>query len=176
MKLLLQTVKSDQTENGSWSSWPGSRPPILGNSDETVTELAVLAVMPAATSGDNEAKVVRDKGVKWLNETKSEDDPQSIALRLVLFTRLGRPTDEWRPLAQNIKERQNADGGWSQAKGLASDAWATGQLLYAWSFHAGIKPGDPVIGGQDFLIRTQRLRWLLANDLAADRARRQGVN
>ena len=28
LKLLWQTVKSDQTEKGSWSSWPETRPPI----------------------------------------------------------------------------------------------------------------------------------------------------
>ena len=44
LKLLLKTVKSDQTENGSWSSWPETRPPIFGNSDESMTALATLAV------------------------------------------------------------------------------------------------------------------------------------
>src|SRR5262245_37511054 len=35
MKLLLKTVTGEQTDNGSWSTWPESRLPILGNSDET---------------------------------------------------------------------------------------------------------------------------------------------
>jgi hypothetical protein len=53
-------------------------------------------------------------------------------------------------------ERQNADGGWSQTKDMASDAWATGQALYALA-HAGIKPDEPVIKrGHAFLIRMQR--------------------
>ena len=56
MKLLLQTVKSDQTENGSWSAWPETRPPIFGNSDESMTALATLAVMPAAAAGDDSAR------------------------------------------------------------------------------------------------------------------------
>jgi hypothetical protein len=45
--LLLKTVASDQTENGSWSSWPETRPPIFGNSDDSMTALATLAVLPA---------------------------------------------------------------------------------------------------------------------------------
>ena len=58
-------------------------------------------------------------------------------------------------MISRIKERQNADGGWSQAKDLASDAWATGQALYALA-HAGIKPEDPAIArAQAFLIKTQ---------------------
>ena len=149
-------MKSDQTENGSWSAWPETRPPIFGNSDESMTALATLAVMPAAATGDESAKAVRDKGIQWLAETKTDDDPQSIAMRLVLWQRLGRPAEEWEPLVRRIKERQNADGGWSQTKDMASDAWATGQALYALA-HAGIKPDEPVIArAQAFLIKTQR--------------------
>ena len=118
--------------------------------------LATLAVMPAAASGDASAKAVRDKGIRWLSETKSDADPQSIAMRLVLWTRLGRPAREWEPLVQQIKERQNTDGGWSQTKAMASDAWATGQALYALG-HVGVKPDEPVIArAHAFLIKTQR--------------------
>jgi hypothetical protein len=156
MKRLLETVRSEQTEDGSWSAWPETRPPIMGESDESMTALATLAVLPTATTGDDAAKAVRDKGVRWLAETKTDDDPQSIAIRLVLWRRLGRPAREWEPLVRRIIERQNADGGWSQAKDMASDAWATGQALYALA-HAGIKSDDPVIArAHAFLIETQR--------------------
>src|SRR5262245_46941627 len=60
LKLLRTTVKSDQTENGSWASWPETRPPIFGNSDESMTALATLALLPAA-AGDETSKAVRDK-------------------------------------------------------------------------------------------------------------------
>jgi hypothetical protein len=30
-------------------------------------------------------------------------------------------------MAEHNKERLNADGGWSQTKNMASNAWATGQ-------------------------------------------------
>jgi len=156
LKLLLTTVKGDQIENGSWASWPETRPPIFGNSDERATALATLALLPAAATGDDSAKVARDKGVQWLADTKTDDDPQSIALRLVLWQRIGRPAEEWEPLAKRIQSRQNVDGGWSQAEELPSDAWATGQALYALA-HAGFKPDNPAISrGHAFLIKTQR--------------------
>ena len=156
LKRLLETVKGDQTQDGAWSSWPETRPPIFGNSDESMTALATLAVLPAAASGDPGAKTVRDKGVRWLSDTKTDQDPQSTALRLVLWQRLGRPAEEWKPLVERIRERQNADGGWSQSKDMPSDAWATGQALYALA-HAGIKADEPVIAhAHAFLIRTQR--------------------
>jgi hypothetical protein len=47
LKLLWETVKSDQTEKGSWFAWPETRPPIFGNSDDSMTALATLAVLPA---------------------------------------------------------------------------------------------------------------------------------
>lgn len=156
LKLLLKTVQAEQTENGSWSTWPETRPPLFGKSDESLTALATLAVLPAAAAGDKHAIATRDKAIKWLAETKSDDDPQSIALRLVLWKRLNRPAKECEPLVKSIKDRQNADGGWSQAKDMASDGWATGQALYALA-HAGIKPSEAAIArGQAFLIKTQR--------------------
>jgi len=156
LSLLWSTVKSDQTETGAWASWPETRPPIFGNSDDSMTALATLAILPAATSGDNEARAALDQGVKWLTETKCDDDPQSVAMRLVLWRRLGRPVEEWQPLVRLIQERQDPDGGWSQAQDMASDAWATGQALYALA-HAGIRPDDPVIArARAFLIATQR--------------------
>jgi hypothetical protein len=153
---LLETVKADQTEDGSWSAWPDTRPPIFGDSDESMTALAALALLPHAASGDETARAAREKAVRWLSETKSDDDPQSLAMRLVLWKRLGRPDEESSPLVERIKDRQNADGGWSQAAGMPSDAWATGQALYALA-HAGLTADDPAIArGQSFLVQTQR--------------------
>ncbi len=156
LKRLLATVKEDQTANGSWSAWPETRPPIFGDSHETMTALATLAVLPAAAAGDDSAKAARDQGLRWLSDAKSDDDPQSLAIRLILWRRLGRPAEEWEPLVRRITERQNTDGGWSQAKGMNSDAWATGQALYALA-HGGIQPNEPAIArAQAFLIKTQR--------------------
>jgi hypothetical protein len=155
LKLMLTTVKDDQIENGSWASWPETRPPIFGHSDERATASATLALL-AAEPDDEQAKAARDKGIQWLLETKTDGDPQSLALRLVLWQRLGRPTAEWESLSKQIQSRQNADGGWSQADDMPSDAWATGQALYALA-HAGLEPGDAVISGaHEFLVKNQR--------------------
>ena len=156
MNLLLQTVKNDQIENGSWASWPGSRPPLFGHSDERATVTSVLAILPAAFAGDQAAITARDKGMKWLIETKTDDDPQSVALRVVLWQRLGRPKVEIEPLVLRIRGRQNSDGGWSQTPDMPSDAWATGQAIYALA-HAGLNGEDSAIErAQAFLFNTQR--------------------
>src|SRR5262249_22857157 len=74
LKRLLETVKGDQTEDGSWSAWPETRPPIFGASDESMTALATLALLPAAAAGDASARAVRDRRVRWLAGTRSEDE------------------------------------------------------------------------------------------------------
>jgi squalene-hopene/tetraprenyl-beta-curcumene cyclase len=156
LNLMLQTVREDQTENGSWVAWPETRPPIFGGSDDSMTALATLALVPAAASGGETMKQALDKAVKWLVETSTDDDPQSVAMRLVVWTRLNRPADEREVLVRRIRERQNDDGGWNQAADTASDAWATGQALYALA-HAGIKSDDEVVKrAQSFLVSTQR--------------------
>jgi squalene-hopene/tetraprenyl-beta-curcumene cyclase len=156
LQLLLSTVKSDQVDSGAWASWPETRPPIFGNSDERTTAQAVLALLPAAAAGDESARAARDRGVAWLDAAKTDDDPQSVAMRLVLWQRMGRGSEHCEPLAKHILERQNADGGWSQTTDMPSDAWATGQALYALA-HAGRSSGDDAIRrGQAFLVSTQR--------------------
>jgi squalene-hopene/tetraprenyl-beta-curcumene cyclase len=155
-KLLLTTVKADQTGDGSWSAWPETRPPIFPHSDECATVLAALTLLSAATAGDAEAVAARDRGVQWLADHPTDGDPQSVALRVILWHRLQRPAAESQPWVELIRSRQNADGGWSQASDMPSDAWATGQALYALAV-AGTQADDPVVlRGQQFLTATQR--------------------
>ncbi len=155
LKRMLETIRNDQLENGSWASWPETRPPIFGNSDDSMTALATLALQACADQ-DTLVKAARDNGVKWLTETKSDDDPQSIAMRLVLWKRLDKPQTEIDLLARKIRERQRNDGGWSQSQDMGSDAWATGQALYALA-HAGLTSENAaVVRGHQFLIQTQR--------------------
>ncbi len=155
IKLLLQTVKGDQVEDGRWVSWPETRPPIFGNSDERATLVATLA-LSGASNEDREAAAARDRAVAWLAATKSDGDPQSMALRMVLWQRLGRGSDEVAELAGQIVARQRTDGGWSQTDTMASDAWATGQALYALA-HAGFAADQPAVrSGQAFLVGNQR--------------------
>ena len=51
---------------------------------------------------------------------------------------------------------QRADGGWGQLAGLDSDAYATGQSLYALMEGGKVSASDPALRrGIDFLLRTQ---------------------
>src|SRR5262245_55263553 len=61
------------------------------------------------------------------------------------------------PLVKKLRGAQNADGGWGQTgEAKKSDAYATGQALYALA-EAGAGPGDAAVRrGASFLVRAQR--------------------
>ena len=122
-----------------------------------LTTLALLALSaPNAPDMGKEGKTAREKALKWLRAAKLDDELQAAALRLILWRRLGSPATEWEPLVKKLRGAQNADGGWGQTKKAKSDAYATGQALYALA-EAGVKPGDDAVRkAQAFLAGTQR--------------------
>jgi hypothetical protein len=51
---------------------------------------------------------------------------------------------------------QHDDGGWSQMPGMQTDAYATGQAMFALAIAGKMSPSDPVYQkGVDYLLRTQ---------------------
>lgn len=156
LQRFWKTIRDDQLDDGSWSAWPETRPPMFGPSDDSMTALAALALQTAGQGRDVASEKAVQRGADWLLKTKPDDELQSAALRLVLLRRLNRPDEECRPLVERILSQQKPDGGWSQAPDLPGDAWATGQALYALA-HADIKAGHPAVDrARALLIGTQR--------------------
>lgn len=155
LKKLLASIVSDQNQDGSWKLSYEFRP--IGSSPETLTTLALLALFaPDAPDMGLEGKMAREKGLQWLQAASGDQEPQATALRLVLWRRLGLPAREWETLVQKLRDVQNADGEWGQTKEAKSDAYATGQALYALA-GAGVKPDDETVRkAQAFLVKTQR--------------------
>ena len=58
------------------------------------------------------------------------------------------------PAAAKLASVQRADGGWAQLDTLSSDAYATGQVLYA-LYTAKALSGNPLNKAVSFLIQTQ---------------------
>ena len=143
LKTMLSLVIGDQDKDGAWRLMYIWEP--HGSTPDVMTALALLALSaPNAPDLGAEGKTAREKGLKWLAATPPADTPQADGLRLVLLKRLGRPPAEWEPLLIKLLARQNADGGWGQAARMKSDAFATGQALYALA-EAGRKPDDPAV-------------------------------
>ena len=155
LKKLLTSVLNDQGKDGSWKRVNESRP--ILSSPDTLTMLALLA-LTASNAPDlgTDGVTAREKALQWLQTAKPDGELQPVALRVILWRRLGRPGSEWEPLVQQIRSVQNKDGGWSQIKNAKSDAYATGQALYALA-EARVKPGDEALRrARDYLCKTQR--------------------
>lgn len=154
VRRMLSAVIEEQREDGSWRLSSPWRP--IGSSPEVMTTLALLALSaPNAPDMGQSGKAAAQKGLKWLEGSQPGDDPQAIAMRLLLWNRLGRKSADRSPLVDQIRRAQNLDGGWGQAKGARSDAFATGQALFV-LMEVGTQPGDDAIRkAQAFLTKTQ---------------------
>jgi hypothetical protein len=148
-----------QREDGAWQSPPPKNGPApTWESDETIALLALLAWQPAAADAReaSTAHTGREKALAWLNSTKPTDTTQALTLHLLLEARRGAPEKQLRLRIDRLLAGQNPDGGWRQTGDLPSDAYATGQALYALSF-AGVKGDSPEIQrAVSFLATTQR--------------------
>ena len=87
----------------------------------------------------------------------SASTAEDRSLQLLGLAWGGADAPQLRTLARAIVGTQRADGGWAQRDELASDAYATGQTLFALASAAGVGPGDAAFQrGVQFLLSTQR--------------------
>jgi squalene cyclase len=75
---------------------------------------------------------------------------------LLLATRSGKPRETVQTTIEELLALERADGGWSQTvPEPKSDAFATGQTLYALSLAGYTAERDEIKRGIDFLVATQ---------------------
>jgi N-acyl-D-amino-acid deacylase len=121
--------------------------------------LALLAWEPYAPADAKEAAAAsasREKTLAWLSKTTPTETTQALTLRLLLDARRRAPEKQLKLGIDGLLARQNPDGGWRQVNDLPSDAYATGQALYALSF-AGVASDRPEIQrAVSFLVAAQR--------------------
>lgn len=146
---LQSYLLATQASDGSWTHG-GGRAPIL-ESRPVLSLMTLLALDPS----DPPARAVIDQ---WLAANPpTAPGHQEEVLRLLLAARLAR-TDATGSLSapiERIAARQREDGGWSQTPERPSDAFATGQALYA-LLEAGADPDRAEIArARSYLVRTQ---------------------
>lgn len=97
----------------------------------------------------------RERALAYLKQTRPDDSTEALLLRMLIQRKYGdaKRADE---LRQKLLARQNPDGGWAYKKGAKeSDAFATGQCLYALSIE-GLGAVDPALqNARRFLVQTQ---------------------
>lgn len=92
---------------------------------------------------------------QWI-EKANPDQQQELAFQLLGMQWCGSNKDQKIKVAEKLRSMQHADGGWSQLTTMKSDAYATGQTLYALYESGMAKPDDEVYQkGLSYLLKTQ---------------------
>jgi Prenyltransferase and squalene oxidase repeat len=154
---LLALAVSQQGGDGSWHANRGGRPPVHASKDvQTSWVLLAMPDRPAPAASKDPWKTQREAAADWLSRNPPANNHQAIAMRLLLYERLGKPVDEAKPLLESFLRLQNEDGGWSQTNKMKSDAFATGLSLYVLAGRKGPVAGAAVGRAQAFLVKNQQ--------------------
>jgi N-acyl-D-amino-acid deacylase len=153
MEAGARYMKVLQADDGSWPVL-NHRPPLV-SSTMGITAMTVKGLMTYAPASqkDEYGESIR-KAVDWLTKSAPRTNEESIFKVLGLCWGNG-PKSVIAETTASLVSQQRDDGGWSQLSFLPSDAYATGQALFA-LHESGMKTADPVYQkGVQFLVRTQ---------------------
>ena len=158
---MVQMLASQQRNDGHWRTLD-VRPPQSG-SLFTATALSVRALNSWSPPNFDAAKRRVARARQWLEMSKPavvEDE----AFRLLGAKWSGTPVSHREEYARGLIEQQRPDGGWSQIASRKSDAYATGQVLFA-LIEGGEIPVEhkAIQRGLTFLLNTQMAdgSWLV---------------
>jgi hypothetical protein len=105
----------------------------MQGNDVSSTALAIQTIQHFGWAGRKaEFDAAVDRGRKWLWTVKAEST-EDAAYQLLGLHWAGEPGEKLAGLAKALLSQQRTDGGWAQLPKLESDAYATGQALYALS-------------------------------------------
>jgi mono/diheme cytochrome c family protein len=149
---MVHHMAAMQRKEGDWQTFEG-RPPIeSGEFGQTARAIRALRSFPTPARKDEFEQRIQ-RAAAWVEKAEpltTEDRTMQI---------LGLVWAGHTAPAGRVKElvgKQRTDGGWGQTDYHQSDAFATGEAL--WALHeSGMTSSDPVYRrGVDFLLRTQQ--------------------
>jgi ankyrin repeat protein len=140
--VLVNYVGNYQRRDGSWWFGGVARPPAEEGSLPR-TALAMRALQVYSTPGmkaDLDRRIA--KAAAYLAKTTARTTDEA-AMQVAGLHWAPGSEDKMRTLARALLGAQHADGGWSPNPDLPSDAYATGETLWALNEAGTLKPSDP---------------------------------
>ncbi len=158
--LVALTGSVVQTQSaGSWSA--GGQLPRLKRPKPEQDEVATMWLLLALASRpeiDAQSAAARQQALAWLDGQHAEPgrSNESLLLHLLVQHKFGTP-ERTGALLKQVWDEQNPDGGWSWVRGeKKSDAFATGQSLYALGT-VGVPLAEPAFKrARGYLVKTQQ--------------------
>ena len=152
---LVHYLKRIQEKEGYWASGRGARPPL--SADDFITTALTVNALKVYSREVDQADTGKRLAVaaEWL-EAGAPLSTQERAFHLLGLKWAGGNGGVIEKAAKSLVATQRADGGFPQLPTMGSDAYATGQALYALHLAGGMDTSDEVYQkGMRYLLRTQ---------------------
>ncbi len=150
---VVTCIASRQSPDGSWGQYD-ARPP-LGRNSLVATALAIRSLdvyMPTGLRARTDAHLASARNFLRAADAR---DTQDAVMKLLGLVWAKTPAVEVATEVRTLLALQRPDGGWGQVPTMASDAYATGQALYALAT-SGMAASDAAYQrGIAYLLRTQ---------------------
>jgi hypothetical protein len=152
---VVNFTKALQTAEGYWKSGDRRRPP-MNSGDFQTTALAIYTLKQFSPPEDQaETRQILARAASWLETAKPINTQQQV-FQLLGLAWSGASSAAVEQSAKDLAAAQCADGGWKQLEGMGSDAYASGQALYALNTAGTMPTSDAVYRkGVQYLLRTQ---------------------
>jgi hypothetical protein len=153
---LVHYLAAKQRAGGNWTGGGTTRAPMQDSDfSRTAMGIRILAVysMPSRKAEMTERM---ERAAGWLAKEKPQSTEERV-MQILGLTWAGSSLPLREKRLKELIALQRPDGGWAQTPWLASDAYATGQVLYMLHETGSDAKGDAAVRrGVDFLLRTQK--------------------
>lgn len=151
---MVFNLAAEQLAAGYWHVGGVARPP-MEDGDISRTAISIRSLQLYGMPGrkaELDERIARARQWLLIAQPRTTEDRN---MQLLGLKWAGTDPAIVARLSKSVLEIQQSNGGWAQTKGLSSDAYATGQTLFALNA-AGVSPGDPAYRrGVAYLLKTQ---------------------
>lgn len=152
--IAVDYVMSQALPNGSFQAEYARVPLECGDIHLTAFSIRAIALYASPSKKIKVQKMVQQTK-QWLEQQQPQLQ-QELAFQLLGMQWCGSSQPAKNAVAQKLLAMQNKDGGWSQLTTMNSDAYATGQVLYALAESGTAAIAAPSFqNGIAYLLKTQ---------------------